>query len=161
VSPTGAANLFISDSIIADNGDGITGGGIQLQPGVGGSIKAVLRNVQLHHNPNSALRIDSTNGAVSLAIENSSISGSSLGLNLPGGAQAQNITVTNSLITFNTTGISASGAATRVRVGNTTITANGTGVSVGGGAIVNTYNDNRLDGNGVDGAFSQPPLPPH
>jgi hypothetical protein len=45
-------------------------------------------------------------------------------------------------------------------VSDTTITGNGTGLAFGGGALVNTYGNNRLDGNGADGAFTAPPIPP-
>jgi hypothetical protein len=161
VSPTGAANLYISNSLIADNGDAASGGGIQIQPGVGGSVRAVLRNTRVDHNLNNALRADSTNGAVTIVIENSSFTEGAFGLNLVGVGGALNAMVNESLVAHNTNGIFASGASARARVGNTTITNNNTGVSVAAGGTINTYNNNRLDGNGVDGVFTQPPLPPH
>jgi hypothetical protein len=160
VGVTGPAKLFITNSIIAENGDAGTGGGIQIQPGVGGSVKAVMKNVQVHNNLNNALRVDSTNGAVNVAIENSSFSGSTQGLNIVGAGPAAAVMINDSLVANNNTGILANGASARIRVANTTITGNVNGVTILGGGIVNTYENNRLDGNNADGVFTAPAIPP-
>jgi len=160
VATTGASQLYISNTTIADNGNGATGGGIEIKPGVGGSVQAVLRNVRLHNNANNGLRGDSTSGAVTIVAEDSSISGNANGIAAQGGASSVAMMINGSTIANNSgIGILASGAAARLRVGNTTITGNGTGLSFGGGAIVNTYLDNRLDGNTTDGAFTAPSIP--
>jgi len=159
-APTGASKLYISNTTIGDNGNGATGGGIEIKPGVGGSVMAVLRNVRVHNNANFGLRGDSTSGAVTISAEDSSMSGNVNGVAAQGGASSVAMMINGSTIANNSgIGILASGATARLRVGDTTITGNGTGLSFGGGAIVNTYLDNRLDGNTVEGAFTAPSLP--
>jgi hypothetical protein len=160
VAPTGAAELYVSNSTIAENGDAGTGGGIQIQPGVGGSVKALLKNVRVHNNANNGIRTDSTNGAVNVVIEHSSFAGGTQGLNVVGPGPAMTVMVNESTISANTTGILASGTSGRVRVANTTITDNGTGISASGGALIQSYVNNRLDGNTTDGTFSLPALQP-
>ena len=49
-TPTTALRLFVKDSVIRDNTNGANGGGVFLQPGVGGSVTAVLNNVELSRN---------------------------------------------------------------------------------------------------------------
>jgi len=49
-TPTTALRLFVKDSVIRDNTNGANGGGVFLQPGVGGSVTAVLNNVDLSRN---------------------------------------------------------------------------------------------------------------
>ena len=46
-----------------------------------------------------------------------------------------------------------------IRVGGTAITGNVTGVSAVNSANINTYGDNRNDGNTADGAFTLPIIP--
>jgi hypothetical protein len=160
VATTGPAKLYITRTTIAENGSGATGGGIEIKPGVGGSVQAVLTDVQVRNNANNGIRGDSTSGAVTIVIEDSSFSGNANGVVAAGGASALNVMVNDSVVAINNIGILASGATSRVRVSDTTITGNGTGLAFGGGALVNTYGNNRLDGNGADGAFTAPPIPP-
>jgi hypothetical protein len=155
VAPTGPAELFITNTRIAENGNGITGGGIEIKPGAGGSVLATLRNVDVHNNANNGLRGDSTSGVVKIMVENSSMSGNANGIVGLGGASSLNIMVDESTVVNNSgIGLLASGATAVLRVGRTSITGNTTGVSLGGGAVIASYGDNRLDGNNADGAFS-------
>jgi hypothetical protein len=161
VAPTGPAKLFITRTTIAENGNGATGGGIDIKPGVGGSVQAVLTKVRSDNNANNGLRGDSTNGAVTIVVDDSSFSGNANGVVAAAGPSSLNIMLNESVIAINSgIGILAAGGTARVRVANTTISGNGTGLSFGGGALVNTYGNNRLDANGVDGAFTAPPIPP-
>lgn len=165
-APSGVAELYITNTTIANNGNGATGGGVQITPtGAGGSAKVVLSNVRLVDNANNGFRVDTTGATsaagVSVTIENSSISGNANGVavNAPAATMNIHVLLTNSTISNNSgIGIIASGTTARIRVGGTSITGNGTGLSFGGGAIVNTYGTNQLNGNGSDGAFTAPPI---
>ena len=161
VAPTGPAELYITNTIIAENGNAATGGGIEIKPGVGGSVLAVLRNVRSHNNANNGLRGDSTSGAVTIVVEDSSISGNANGVVAAGGPSSLRVMLNGSTVANNSgIGVLASGATSLMRVGDTTITGNATGLSFGGGATVNSYGDNRLDGNTTaDGAFTAPVIP--
>lgn len=161
VAVTGPAELYMNNVTIAENGNGATGGGIEVKPGVGGSAQVLLRNVRTHNNANNGLRGDSTSGAVTIVVEGSSMSGNANGLVAAAGVSNVTVMLNDSVVANNSgIGILASGATARLRVANTSITGNGTGLSFGGGAIVNTYQNNRLDGNGADGAFTAPSILP-
>ena len=166
-APPGASELYITNTTIANNGNAATGGGIEIRPtGASGSARVVMTNVRVEDNANNGIRIDTT-GATSVAgvnatIDNSSISGNTNGLvvNTPAGTMNVNVMLVNSAVSNNSgTGLLASGATARIRVGTTVVTGNGTGVSFGGGASVNTYGNNRLNGNiTADGLFTAPPI---
>jgi hypothetical protein len=155
VSPTGAAKLYITRTTIAENGNGGTGGGVQILPGAGGSVKAVLKEVRVDNNANNGIRLDSTNGSIGILIEDSQISGSDQGISTNGGASNLRVMVEGSSIVHNGFfGIFAVGATTIMRVGDTSITGNGTGISTVGGAQVISFLTNRLAGNPTVGAAS-------
>lgn len=152
VAPTGAAKLYITRTTIAENGNSNTGGGIEIKPGVGGSVQAVLTHVRADNNANNGLRGDSTNGAVTIVADDSSFSGNAQGVAMLGGASNLRMMLTNSNIANNSgNGIVATGGTATMRVGNTSITGNAGGVLVVG-AFVLSYGDNRLDGNPTTGA---------
>ena len=152
VAVTGAAKLFISNSTIAENGSGATGGGIVIAPGVGGSVKAVIENVRVRDNANFGVRADSTNGAITLVMREVDISGNASGVSLQTG-QVISAFLTDSIVANNSTvGIVGNGPVIVMRTGNTTITGNTLGVSALGGAQLLTYGNNRLIQNPTVGA---------
>jgi len=167
-APTGASRLFITNTIIANNGNAATGGGILIQPaaGAGASARVQLRNVRIDDNANNGIRIDSTGNTSPIGtfvvIENSQISGNTAnGIQMlaPAGASGVRVMLNGSTVSNNTlVGLLGDGISGRMRVGNTTITNNGTGVSLLNSSVINTYENNRLDQNGVDGAFTAPPI---
>jgi hypothetical protein len=164
VAVTGAAELHMNNVVIAENGSGATGGGIVLAPGVGGSLKATIRNSRVNHNANFGIRADSTNGSITLVMEGNDISGNASGVSLQSG-QLINAFLLNSVVSGNTTvGVVGNGPVVALRVGNTTITGNTLGVSAVGGAQVLSYGNNRLIlnptiGAANDGAFIGGPQP--
>jgi hypothetical protein len=152
VAPTGAAKLYITRTTIADNGSGNSGGGIEIKPGVGGSVQAVLTNVRADNNANNGLRGDSTNGAVSIAIDDSSFSGNAQGIAMLGGAPNLRLVMNDSIIANNSgAGIVNSGATSVLRVGDSTITGNATAIIIASGLVL-SYGNNRMDANPTTGA---------
>jgi hypothetical protein len=125
-APSGAAEFFLEDVTIVNNGSSSTSAGILVAPGAGGSVTGTINNVRLMNNNGAGI---SASGSTTLMVTNSTISGN-----------------TNF-------GIRTVSGAPILRVGNTTITANGTGISLAAGAV-NSYGTNRLNGNGTDGVFS-------
>jgi len=164
--PSGTSRLYVTNTTIADNGNGATGGGILIQPtGAGGNAKVVLQGVRVNNNANNGLQLNTTANTgvgINVTIESSQFNGNAQGISVVNPPATTNVKalISNSAIANNTsTGIVANGSNTIVRVGNTTITGNVTGMTIAGGALVNTYGDNRLNGNTtVDGAFTQPPI---
>jgi hypothetical protein len=166
IAPSTATQVTITDTTIADNGSGATGGGILIQPtGAGGSARVTLRNVRVQNNANNQLRVDTTGNTgagISLFIENSQFVGGTNGIQIAqplGTTTVAGMIVDSFIALCSGTGLDVNGgSSTILRVGNTTITACVTGVDVGGGTI-NTYGNNRVDGNGSDGAFTLPVIP--
>ena len=143
VAVTAASKLFINNVTVAENGNLATGGGIVIAPGVGGSIRGSMTNSRVRNNANNGLRMDSTNGAITMVIQQSDFSGNATGISLQAG-QTINAMLTDSIVSNNSVaGITGNGPAF-LRTGNTSITGNTLGVQASGGAQLLTYGNNRL-----------------
>ena len=160
-APGAAAELFISNTLVADNGNAATGGGIIIKPGPAGNAKITLHNVRIVNNANVGFQIDmtgSTGGGINATADELYVSGNVNGVHAlqPAGTSGLTLTLTNSVIVNNSgTGILGDGASATMRVGNTTIAGNTTGVNKLNASNVRTYGDNRLDGNtNSDGTFT-------
>ena len=122
-----------------------------------------MKDVRIFQNANQGLRID-TNGNTAafgtlVDADEIQVANNNNGIVVTTGGTAAVLMLANSNVSNNAgVGISGNGASARIRVGTTTITGNGTGVSIAAGAIVNTYGNNRNDGNGADGAFTLPAI---
>jgi len=162
ITPAGSAEFYAENVTVTDGATGI-----HFRPtGASGSVRAILRNVRAQNNSANGLNVD-TNGntapaGIVVAVDNSSLTGNANGIVVSAlsGTTTATVMVTDSVVAHNSiAGITATGAAARIRVGNSSITGNTTGVSFSGGAAVNTYGNNRLNGNGVDGSFTAPAIP--
>ena len=126
--PGGTSRLIMNNVVINTNGNGATGGGVQIQPTGAGVATATLDHVRIQDNANNGLFIS---GAATVMIANSNISHNTV------------------------TGVRTSGGSPTVRIGSSVITANGTGISLAAGTI-ESYCTNQLNGNGTDGGFNPP-----
>ncbi len=169
IAPNAAAQVTVSNSTIADNGSGANGGGILIQPAAGmtGTARVTLRNVLIQSNANSQVRVDTTGATapmsgITLLVDDSQILGGTNGISINQPAATTGVTtmITDSYIALcSGTGLITAGTNTvRMRVADTTITACGTGVSQGGTTVINTWENNRTDGNGAPGTFTLPAL---
>ena len=169
--PSGPAVMYISNSTIADNGSGASGGGILIQPtGAAGSAKVVMKNVRITNNANVGIQVDTTGNTgvagTSLAVDDSTVSGNATGISQisPAGTTGAIVMVTNSIVSHNSTvGLTTSGANAVMRVAHTTITGNGLGVSPTNSSAIQTYGNNRNVSNptvGVanNGSFTGVPI---
>jgi hypothetical protein len=129
-APAATSSLVIRNTTISNNGGAATGGGVVIAPTGVGIATATLDHVTVSNNVGGGIIV---NGASTVLIDNSVV------------ASNPNF------------GIRTSTGAPTVRVGNTGIIGNGTGVSDGAGTI-ESYCNNRLNGNGGDGAFFGPCL---
>jgi hypothetical protein len=166
--PSGASQLYISNTTIAENGNGGTGGGILIQPtGAGGSAKVEMQNVRVQNNAGVGLKVDTTGNTSAtgtvVSIKDSQFSGSPVGIAavMPAGAPTVQVMVVDSMIDYNSSfGLAASGTGTAlIRAGNNNITGNGAAVSSSGGGQVRSYGNNKVDGNNAGSAFSGGLLP--
>lgn len=148
--PSGSAQLLVTNTIIRNNANLTTGGGIFIKPGLGASVSAQLDGVLMERNA-VGLRAED-NSAVAMT---HSVAGGNLrnGVIAFSASAATQISVTDSLVANNgTNGIKSEGVFSTVRLNRVTTTGNGTGISsLSGGAIV-SFGNNANDGNTVNGA---------
>jgi Right handed beta helix region len=137
---SGCAQLFVIDTILRDNANGLKIG----------SVSAAIDHCRIEHNHTGILM--QAQGVA--AIRNSVLSGNSdLGLKASILSEAN---VENCVVTHNGTGIegeSFGGFFSTIRVSTSMIVSNGTGILPSGGHII-SFKNNRLAGNGTNGAFT-------
>ena len=161
ITPSTSVEFYAENVTVTDSATGI-----HIQPiGANGALRATLRNVRVQNNSSTGLNINTTGNTAPFGtiveVEESRFSGNANGIavNAPAGTTAAVLMVDDAAVSNNSgIGISSAGTLARIRVGNTVITGNATGVSVGAGSFINTYGNNRNDGNGADGAFTLPAI---
>ena len=111
-------------------------------------------------NQGAGVRVDttgSTGGTINVAVNNSDITNSGIGIQLkaPAGTAAVKALVTDTVLTNNGNfGIQANGSGVNALVTRSSVMMNNTGVSAINSAVVNSSVDNNLGNNTTDGAFS-------
>jgi hypothetical protein len=154
-APTGVGELYVSDTMISENGNGTTGAGIQIAPTGTGSAKAVINRVQVNNNI-VGIRADAiaTAGPINVSIDHSETSGNAFhGIVALSAGPGVQILVANTTSSQNVgEGIRAANNANAIiRIGNSNITGNGTGTVASNGGQILSYGNNRINGNTVDG----------
>jgi hypothetical protein len=158
--PSGGAMLYVSNTTVADNGNGATGGGILVQPtGAGGNGKVSLKNVRALNNASNGLKVDSTGNTnasgMTIGITDSQFDGNGNGITAinAAGTNPVAIMLANSTLNNNVgAGLIGNGSSMAIRVKNTTITGNALGITSFGGSTIATYGNNSLIGNPTNGA---------
>ena len=150
-APTSAAELYVSDSYISDNGTGATGNGILVQGTGAGAFNAVIRNTNVHNNA-TGIQGNGTgsSGGVKMSIIGGSSSGNAFAgvAATQGGGAAVNIMVEAANVAANGgSGLIANGAAATLRFARTSLTNNNVSFSSVSSGVVSSYNDNNIDGN--------------
>jgi hypothetical protein len=161
--PTAASDLFVSNTLTADNG----GDGVFVNWAGTGNVSAVFNRVEAVDNQGSAnfyiVGSPSSSGTLNVVISDSVASGdqniaSGSGVFLTSGnnsATANTLELLRFVATNNSLGVLAS--AGTIYVAKSLITGNTSGVLAQGGTIL-SYGDNYIDGNGADqGAPSHTP----
>lgn len=153
-SNPGAAKLYISDTVISENGTGFSGGGVIVTPGAAVNTNIAIERTQIINNV-IGFRSDgvANNGRINAAIRDSLIADNSnrgiwsLGAN--GRVALDTVTVTGNNFALESQGNGL------ITANNVTIAGNARGLTqITGGTIV-SFGNNRLGGSSVsDGAFS-------
>jgi hypothetical protein len=147
--PNSAAQLFVKDSTIRNNDNDPNGGGILLKPVVGGTANALIENVRLEHNLFGLRAETGATASVNNSVAAGNINGGFIALTT---STAAVVNLSDSVSTFNSTGVLANGANALVRLTNTVITRNNTGISFLGGGTVASFVNNKNAGNTTNGA---------
>ncbi|RWC27779.1 right-handed parallel beta-helix repeat-containing protein [Mesorhizobium sp.] len=152
-SPSGTAELYVHNSTINGNNDGV-----RVQPTGAGVAKVMIDSSAIENNNLAGLKADGTSntGGSNTTIANSSVSGNTnAGISIfnPVGGPAINIMVDSVAVANNGAagGLRVDGANATVRVGRSTISGNALGTAIVNGGVISSYGNNQLNGNTSDG----------
>ena len=148
--PSGAAKLFVSNSVVSNNGNGSTGGGILIKPGVAGSAAASVLNSRLDANV-FGLRVEDGGRAT---VVNTVASGNGwAGFTARSATTSAVLSLQSSTSAGNgTVGVRADGALGQAFVDRSLVTNNPTGLTTSAGGQLISSGNNTVIGNGADGA---------
>jgi hypothetical protein len=151
------AKLTVTDSLIAENGNGSTGAGIVINPQGSGTAQVALNRVTLAQNV-FGIAADSTGntGGINVTISDSVSAGNvqdGIIAVTQGGAPIA-MMVKNTKSVNNNIGIRSFGTNVTIRVSNSVITGNGTGLNFSSGGALLSFGNNEVQANGANGAFS-------
>ena len=152
-APSGTAELYVRDTIITGNNDGI-----HIQPTGAGVAKVVIETSSIENNNLAGVKADGTSntGGSNTTIVNSNVSGNTnAGISIlnPGGGPAINLMVDGVTVANNGAagGLRVDGANATIRVGRSSISGNSTGTAIVNGGVISSYGTNQLNGNTSDG----------
>jgi hypothetical protein len=151
------ARLYVSDSVIHNNGLPASGGGIIIQPSGSGSARVVLDRVQLDSNTHGIFA-DGTGSTGSIVVQvRDSMSAGNTGNGIAAitnaGASFTAFVVDRTSSIGNAgSGILAQGAGALVHIGDSAVVGNGAGLNTANGGQILSYQDNQATGNAFDGA---------
>lgn len=156
---TSTSELYVTDSVIADNGNvGVpASGGVVIRPSNTGGVNAVLRRVSLYNNQAGFVADGSagTGGARAQIADSTATGSTAFGLNtfMIAGSGGVSVVAERTVLSGNGQhGALADGPFSQILLSNSVIVANNPGVAgVNGGAIF-TYGNNAINANfGSDG----------
>jgi hypothetical protein len=161
--PSAASELYVSDTLIANNGvlfgaagSGVSGGGIQILTANGGSARAFLSRVQVEKNSEGiqAAGIGAT-GSLLVSVIDSVAAGNNF--NGISGSKPANGNVPTIIIdrsaSVNNGGFGVIGQGAAIYINNSIVSGNKSGLSSSGsGGSVDYSNNNSIIGNGPKGA---------
>jgi hypothetical protein len=152
-STTASSTFVITRTTLFNNGNGVNGGGISVQPTV--NVQGTIDRVVANRNSFGVVLNGTLGGSYNVNVRDSVLSANiQAGFSASSGAVVTQAMLTRVAAVNNGTGIQATGSPT-LRVGASEITGNGTGVS----GTVGSYGTNQLNNNGSDGTLTIIPAP--
>jgi hypothetical protein len=150
--------LFVSDTLIYNNGSTAGTGGIMIRPFASSSISVVLDRVHLENNVVGLFvtGTQSTGNGAHVIIRDSVVSGNAgdgiLATSAPGKAAAFIVVERTASVNNAGTGIHADGPHATVLLDGAAVTRNGVGISATNSGQLISYGNNKVNNNlGVDG----------
>ena len=169
-TPATAGELYISDTIISNNGSGGNGGGVRIAPTGTGNANVTINNSNIDNNDKGIVADGSTSTtAMNITIQDSVVHGNGghgiLAIT-PGGGSRIQVNLDRTSVTGNlgsgarADGAAASGAGSAtIRIGSSVISSNVQGVSAANAGVLQSYKNNSIAGNVTDGTpITQIPL---
>ena len=158
-NPTGSSSLSVTNTIVADN----EFTGVRIQPvGLLLSTTAVFNRIEAYNNGASGVLVDgeSSTGTINVTVAESVAAGNGTGFRaFSGSGQAgTTVTIIRSVAASNSQGVRVGGAANALlRLGQSTLSGNTVTWVMDGTAVLQSYGNNRIDGN-ADGSPALPML---
>lgn len=151
--PSATAELYVTDSVIADSGST----GILINPQGSAGAKVAIERVQVDKGANHGIwfRGDVTSGAITGAVRDSVATGhANEGILVSeGGGGTNGVTVDRSVLANNNVGLRVTGGGAISRIGNSTVSGNfALGFSTVTGGVIDSYGTNQVNGNFSDGS---------
>jgi hypothetical protein len=137
---SGSSDVFIKDTIVRNNGAGIS------VSTSSGTIKASLDNVRVENNTNVGVEADRY---ATVSVRNSVAAGNGTGFSSTGHAV---INLESSIVSGNGTAINPDGANSTINVSNVTVVNNTTGLSATHGGHIVSFGNNKITNNGTNGS---------
>jgi hypothetical protein len=150
-----AARLHVGDTVINENGASTTGAGILIQPSGSGSAQVAVSRVRIENNTYGIVATaSSASGGITLHARDTVVTNNTFnGVSANGSGPRTWVMLDRSASTLSgIAGISAEGASAKVVLSQSTAMSNATGLRVGGGGLIESYENNQITGNSVDGA---------
>jgi len=146
--------LNVTGTLLSENGAASSGAGILVQPtGSGSAIVALDKITAINNSRGVQLDATSTSGSVKGTISNSNINNNTLaGIHILSAGSVSSIYITDTVSSNNAGGLNAIGAGVVARVNRSSFFGNGLGFQPLSGGQIQSYGNNSVSGNGVDGA---------
>ncbi|MBV9220855.1 MAG: right-handed parallel beta-helix repeat-containing protein [Methylobacteriaceae bacterium] len=161
--------LFVSDTVLENNGTASSGGGIDIQPITSGSTSKVVLNRVEARNNFFGIKADGTmvsGGVINMTVRDSVSSGNAsngiVGITSAAGA-AIVMMIDHSASSHNAAGfgVLADGPNVTIRLASSSVAGNINGVGAGLGGVLQSYGTNEINGNSSDGIASLTPIGLH
>lgn len=150
VNTASPVNVFVTDTRVSTSFVGINAHNAST-----GKVSLSIQRTTITQS-GTGVKIDGTGGAAAIAaaLSDAMIAGNNVGVSSVSGPGNAGMVVTRSSIVNNTTsGASATGAG-GILFSNTVIFGNGTGLAASAGGSLGTYQNNSVDANTTNGAFT-------
>jgi parallel beta helix pectate lyase-like protein len=149
------AKVDIINSHVTGNGAGTYGAGINIAPTGTGSARVTIANSKFHNNV-VGIRASAagTTGSIGISVTDTTSAGSTLhGIVAESASGAVRMMLNHVVVTNNSSdGLRSVGANSTIRIGNSVVTGNnGTGFAVASGGVLQSYGNNQVNSNGLDG----------
>jgi hypothetical protein len=149
----GTAKIFIVDSEITGNGAVSTGTGILIAPTGSGGATVVISKTNVSNNT-IGLRVSTlaTTGSVGITVTDTTVSGGrSHGIVAEASGAVR--MMLDRVVSANNAGngVQSTGSNALIRIGSSVVTGNPTGLATTSSGILQSYGNNQVNGNTVDG----------
>jgi hypothetical protein len=156
--PSANAQLFVSNSVISNNGssDNSLSGGIYIVPGSGVTAEVSIDHSQINGNYFGVVGDGRSGGIIKGTISDSVVSGSTEnGITAISSGSSVVFMIDQTKITNNSAaGLFSSGSNAGMLARNSTVYGNAIGLDAASGGALYTYGNNSVNGNTTNGAFT-------